>query len=94
MVLSQVSVGFEKLNEALGLPPDTKVVGVKENEWGNVAVFKIVGPREPVNISLQPTDPLSKLGEAYVEGAVGTPLKGETRGANPEPRLLDTDTQD
>jgi hypothetical protein len=94
MVLSQVSVGFEKLNEALGLPPDTKVVGVKENEWGNVAVFKIVGPREPVNISLKPEDDLRRLGEAYVEGAVGEPLKGTTRGANPEPRLVDTDTQD
>lgn len=85
MVLSQASIGFEKLSDLLGLPPDTKVVGIKENEAGNVAVIKIASPRMPANVHLKSDDPLSKLGEAYQ-------MKSETRNLRTLP--LNTEVQE
>lgn len=97
MFLSHAQVGFEKLNELFGLPADTKIVSVKENDFGNVLMVKIASPREPVNVNLQPSDPVSRLGEAYLPGAVGLSWdeanKSSTRGENAETPLNTEETQ-
>lgn len=68
MVFSNVYIGFDALEKVLNLPDGVKIVAVRDSEnQGQFAMIRIVSAEAPQEITFnRNTDPLSKIGEAYL----------------------------
>lgn len=65
MDISHVMIGFDKLEEALGLRGYATIVACKEHESGRHLIMRLISEHAPREINIQEGEPLSKLGEAY-----------------------------
>lgn len=80
MQISHVMIGFDKLEEALGLKGFATIVACKEHDSGRHLTLRMISERAPREINISEGEPLSKLGEAYhpVEVATVEILKAPT----------------
>lgn len=72
MQISHVMIGFDKLEEALGLKGFATIVACKEHETGRHLTLRLISDRTPREIDIAEGEPLSKLGEAYQPKDVST----------------------
>lgn len=65
MQISHVVIGFDKLEEVLGLHGFASIVACNEHVSGRHLTLRLISERAPREINIQEGEPLSKLGEAY-----------------------------
>jgi hypothetical protein len=84
MVVTNIVISFEMLEQGLGLPEGAKVIAVRESEQGNHLLVRVLSDNQPVDYHVGEGDNFSKLGEAFLPGAVSNVERFDERPTYPK----------